>query len=83
MHPVHPMPGPASLEPDNNERPNWVQRCRKNISDLIERVDNGVSKTPVGRLFRLKGSGRVSGNRPNSLSSQVANTTSAIKAQGD
>ncbi|KAK4044842.1 ubiquitin carboxyl-terminal hydrolase [Parachaetomium inaequale] len=57
MHPVHPMPDPASQEPDNNDHPSWFQRCRKNISDFIERIDDGVSKTPAGRLFRLKGSG--------------------------
>jgi hypothetical protein len=80
MHPVHPLPGPASQEPDSNDRPNWFQRCRKNISDLVERMDDGVSKTPVGRLFRLKGSGHVSGKHPNNFSSGVANTISAIKA---
>src|SRR4051794_314359 len=63
MRPVDTMPGPATQEPQN-DRPKWFQKWREAISDIIQRVDNGVSRSPVGHLFRLNGSGHVSGNDP-------------------
>ncbi|KAK4127465.1 hypothetical protein N657DRAFT_661582 [Parathielavia appendiculata] len=39
------------------DRRNWFQRKRDRISNLIHRMDSHVAKSPVGRLFRLRGSG--------------------------
>ena len=47
-------------EEPQNKGPNWFQRWRMGISNLVHRMDTSVGKSPVGRFFRLKGSGHVS-----------------------
>ncbi len=50
----------AGEEGVQNNRPSWFQRWRKGFSNLVNRMDTGVAKSPVGRIFRLKGGGHVS-----------------------
>jgi AGZA family xanthine/uracil permease-like MFS transporter len=39
--------------------PSWFHRLGKSLSNVVQRVDNSASKSLVGRLFQLKGSGHV------------------------
>ncbi len=47
-------------EEPQNKGLNWFQRWKTGISSLVQRMDTTVGKSPVGRFFRLKGSGHVS-----------------------
>jgi hypothetical protein len=56
--------GPVTGEAPQNKRANWFQRWRKTVSSLTHRMNTSVARSPVGRLFRLKGSGHVSFSSP-------------------
>jgi hypothetical protein len=57
MRPVDAIPDTG--QGTQNDHPNWFQRARYGVVNLIQRMDNGVAKSRAGRLFRLKGSGHV------------------------
>ena len=81
MRQVHTMPNTAGQVP-HHDRPNWFKRKRNHVSNLVRRMDDGVSKSPVGQLFRLKGSGHVSDSPLHQLNRKPSDT-SFIKAQGN
>ncbi|KAL2170085.1 hypothetical protein VTG60DRAFT_5180 [Thermothelomyces hinnuleus] len=56
MHPVHPTQSRATQEPEVN-RSTWFQKLKDGIADITRRVDDGVSRSSVGQLFQLQGSG--------------------------
>lgn len=56
--------GPVTGEAPQNKRANWFQRWRKTVSSLTHRMNTSVARSPLGRLFRLKGSGHVSSSSP-------------------
>ena len=59
MRQVHSMPNTAGQVP-HHDRPSWFKRKRNYVSNLVQRMDDSVSKSPVGQLFRLRGCGHVS-----------------------
>ena len=81
MQQANAMPSAAGQVPHHN-RPSWFKRKRNYVSNLVRQMDDSVSKSPVGQLFRLKGSGHVSDNPLHRLNRKRSDTSS-IKAQGN
>jgi len=72
MHSVHLPTAEAAQE----KPPSRFQKFSTKVSDLVRRIDDRVSDSPVGRLFRLKGSGHVRTSAP---PFSTAAMTAAIK----
>ncbi len=86
MRPADAASGVA--EEPQNKRLNWFQRWRMGFSNLVHRMDTNVGRSPVGRFFRLKGSGHVSSsswqrNSTGGRGGQNVADTETLPAQGN
>jgi hypothetical protein len=65
------------LNHEHHGPPGRLQQWRKAVAGLIQRMDDSVGRSPVGRLFRLKGSGHVSRHQQAFANQVLANTNGA------
>lgn len=58
MRSMDPMQG-APVQESELDRSSWFQKLKDHATDVTNRIDDGVGRSSVGKLFQLQGSGHV------------------------